>query len=92
MENQNGEGTTGKNTSEPETNNSHLTVDSTGKANTNSNLIKEIDDIVESSELLNHIQKSQLKEVLLKYPSVFAKNDQDIGLTKIVQHQINIKL
>ena len=48
--------------------------------------------MAESNTGLNQYQKSQFEKLLLKHQSVFAKDNQDVGYTKLVQHQINVAL
>ena len=44
----------------------------------------------ESSEGLDNNQKSQLRKLLLKHQSIFAKNKHDLGYSEIVQHKIDV--
>ena len=49
-----------------------------------------LQDLVDrSSKQLDNEQKCKLKETLLNYQDVFALNDEDMGFTEIVKHQIH---
>lgn len=56
----------------------------------NSNIPEHLADLLVSSDsVLNEEQKLKFKNLLLRHKDVFAKSKCDLGVTNIVQHQIN---
>ena len=47
------------------------------------------DLLARSSVHLNEIERNQLKSLLIKYQSVFAKSSDDLGFTDRVEHHID---
>ncbi|MCG8032936.1 MAG: DDE-type integrase/transposase/recombinase, partial [Candidatus Thiodiazotropha taylori] len=45
--------------------------------------------LAKSSKHLDKAQKNKLKETLMSYQDVFAMNDEDMGFTDIIKHQID---
>ena len=43
-----------------------------------------------SSEHLSEHEKSQLKQLLIKYQNSFSKSSHDLGRTSIIEHTINL--